>query len=388
MSALSDLQVVCVSNDVMPGSAVPVAAPGLRVFGLAAGLRAHGFEVTSVVAKSVLNHVWRGGVPAPYRPGTIGLEPGHLQAFLEARRPAVIVLTNSNQIGHLRPVPGVTLVYDFFAPKMLELSCREGGATEDQLAALRARKLEGLSRADVVIVNGAKKMDYVRDWLRQAGRDPETMPVELVNMCVPLDGQRRAGRAHTDGGPLRFGIAGYVQPWSLPGAWVQQILDVLDTGKVSLELVTPGHWGGGEAQRPTPAQRRIADHPGVHSHQALGYTAFRAFLAELDVIVDLFDHSPERELAMVTRTVVALSCGVPVVHPPFTEVAALIERYQAGWVVDSASPAEVGEVLDGIAADRELVEQRAEGARALAAEVIDPRVATTGLKRVLEGLVS
>ena len=38
------------SNDVVPGMGVPVAAPGLRVFGLEQGLRAAGVPTIVVVA--------------------------------------------------------------------------------------------------------------------------------------------------------------------------------------------------------------------------------------------------------------------------------------------------------------------------------------------------
>ena len=41
-------RVIVISNDVVPGQAMPVAAPGLRAFGLASGLRQHGFDVSVI----------------------------------------------------------------------------------------------------------------------------------------------------------------------------------------------------------------------------------------------------------------------------------------------------------------------------------------------------
>ena len=52
------------------------------------------------------------------------------------------------------------------------------------------------------------------------------------------------------------------------------------------------------------------------------------------VAVDLMRRNPERELAFASRTVHYLWCGLPVIHSRFSEVAALIEEYEAGWMVD------------------------------------------------------
>ena len=40
----------------------------------------------------------------------------------------------------------------------------------------------------------------------------------------------------------------------------------------------------------------------------------------------------ERELAFPSRTVNYLWCGLPVIHPEFSEVAHYIREYEAGWV--------------------------------------------------------
>ncbi len=41
---MSDPKIVLVANDVVPGMGLPVAAPGLRAYGLAEGLRHHGLR--------------------------------------------------------------------------------------------------------------------------------------------------------------------------------------------------------------------------------------------------------------------------------------------------------------------------------------------------------
>jgi glycosyltransferase involved in cell wall biosynthesis len=86
---------------------------------------------------------------------------------------------------------------------------------------------------------------------------------------------------------------------------------------------------------------------------------------------------------MVTRSVVSLACGVPVVHPPFTEVSAMISEYDAGWLVDPLDDGAVGAALDEVMGDPETVRRKRENARALALEVLDPAEAVKPLVEIL-----
>jgi glycosyltransferase involved in cell wall biosynthesis len=113
------------------------------------------------------------------------------------------------------------------------------------------------------------------------------------------------------------------------------------------------------------------------------FSEYRRFLAGCDVLLDLFDRTRERELAVITRSIVALCSGKPVVHPPFTEVSPLIERYDAGWLVDPADPGRVAGVLSEIVDQPQLVAEKARGARAMWERELDPAVAIEGLVRVI-----
>lgn len=378
-----DTRVILVSNDVVPGSAVPVAAPGLRVFGLAEGLRRHGFDVTIAVVRHVAQRLWGRSLPVPTVPGT-ELVAGHrLRQYLEARAPAVVILTNSNQIEHVERSEGVRIVFDFFAPKMLEQLCHPNTeAPLRELETLRQRKLRALRRADAVIVNGRKKVPYVLAWLLQTGRDVRDIPTEVVNMAVPLH-LREGPRTQ---GPLRFAIAGYLQPWSVPGDWLAALSDMVDKFDARLHVLWPGHWGARAAIAEHPLLARLRDHDRVRFATPMVFSAFQEFVAGMDVIVDLFDHNLEREYAMVTRTIVALSCGVPVIHPPFTEVSPMIAEWDAGWLVDPRDEEELSAVLAAAAGDPRVSRRKAEGARAMATECIDPRKATAPLARILDAL--
>ena len=383
-----DEKVFILSNDVVPSLGMPVAAPGLRAFGLAEGLRANGVKVKTLVTRGFTDRQWlRFGrsVPHPTAPHAEVVSARRLARYLETNAPAVAVLINSNQVDHLRPIRGVRYVLDFFAPKMLETLYQHGeGYPRDELAALRRRKIQAIELADAFIVNGKKKLPYFLAWMLQADRDVRTLPVEVVNMCAPVSFSGEAGPV---GSGVRFAVAGYLQSWSTLGSWVKVVERQLERPGMRLDLLLPWHWGGA-AERSHESRAdldRLERNGSVTTHGPMTFSEFQAFLSKIDVSIDLFQHNLEREYAMVTRSVISLACGVPVIHPPFTEVSPMIAEYDAGWLIDPPDTKALEDVISGILDDPDLVRRKKENARALASEVLDPAVAVKPLLRIMEG---
>jgi hypothetical protein len=383
-----DEKVFILSNDVVPSLGMPVAAPGLRAFGLAEGLRANGVKVKTLVTRGFTDRQWlRFGrsVPHPTAPHAEVVSARRLARYLETNAPAVAVLINSNQVDHLRPIQGVRYVLDFFAPKMLETLYQHGeGYPRDELAALRRRKIRAIELADAFIVNGKKKLPYFLAWMLQADRDVRTLPVEVVNMCAPVSFSGEAGPV---GSGVRFAVAGYLQSWSTLGSWVKVVERQLERPGMRLDLLLPWHWGGA-AERSHESRAdldRLERNGSVTTHGPMTFSEFQAFLSKIDVSIDLFQHNLEREYAMVTRSVISLACGVPVIHPPFTEVSPMIAEYDAGWLIDPPDTKALEDVIGGILDDPDLVRRKKENARALASEVLDPAVAVKPLLRIMEG---
>ena len=383
-----DEKVFILSNDVVPSLGMPVAAPGLRAFGLAEGLRANGVKVKTLVTRGFTDRQWlRFGrsVPHPTAPHAEVVSARRLARYLETNAPAVVVLINSNQVDHLRPIRGVRYVLDFFAPKMLETLYQHGeGYPRDELAALRRRKIRAIELADAFIVNGKKKLPYFLAWMLQADRDVRTLPVEVVNMCAPVSFSGEAGPV---GSGVRFAVAGYLQSWSTLGSWVKVVERQLERPGMRLDLLLPWHWGGA-AERSHESRAdldRLERNGSVTTHGPMTFSEFQAFLSKIDVSIDLFQHNLEREYAMVTRSVISLACGVPVIHPPFTEVSPMIAEYDAGWLIDPPDTKALEDVIGGILDDPDLVRRKKENARALASEVLDPAVAVKPLLRIMEG---
>jgi hypothetical protein len=383
-----DEKVFILSNDVVPSLGMPVAAPGLRAFGLAEGLRANDVKVKTLVTRGFTDRQWlRFGrsVPHPTAPHAEVVSARRLARYLETNAPAVAVLINSNQVDHLRPIQGVRYVLDFFAPKMLETLYQHGeGYPRDELAALRRRKIRAIELADAFIVNGKKKLPYFLAWMLQADRDVRTLPVEVVNMCAPVSFSGEAGPV---GSGVRFAVAGYLQSWSTLGSWVKVVERQLERPGMRLDLLLPWHWGGA-AERSHESRAdldRLERNGSVTTHGPMTFSEFQAFLSKIDVSIDLFQHNLEREYAMVTRSVISLACGIPVIHPPFTEVSPMIAEYDAGWLIDPPDTKALEDVIGGILDDPDLVRRKKENARALASEVLDPAVAVKPLLRIMEG---
>jgi hypothetical protein len=383
-------RVFIISNDIVPSLGMPVAAPGLRAFGLAEGLRANGANVKTLVVRGFVDRQWmRFGksVPHPMSPDTEVLGGFRLSRYLKTHAPATVILINSNQVDNLGPIPGIKYVLDFFAPKMLEMLYHHSGEyPEKEISELRQRKVRAIKLADGFIVNGAKKIPYFLAWLLQADRDIRDLPLEVVNMCAPLawSGPPRIGP--DSGGPVRFAVAGYLHSWSTLGNWVRVMERHLDGSNVSLDLMVPWHWSVSEHYEHTSRGdlERLADYRSVTTHGPMTFSNFQGFLSGIDVAIDLFQHNLEREYAMVTRSIIALACGVPVLHPPFTEVSPMIAEYDAGWLVDPEDKGALEAVISGIIDNPDELRRKKENARRLASAVIEPEVAVKPLVRMME----
>jgi glycosyltransferase involved in cell wall biosynthesis len=378
------VDVIVIANDIVPGFGLPVAAPGLRAHGLAKGLRANGLDAIVTVPLPLVEREWlnrSASVSWPSLSRTIAIADTNLASFVQSQKPLAVVLTNSNKFTAVQPIRETKYIYDFFAPKMKELAEISAPDREKQLAELRARKLSALDRVEAVIVNGQKKVPYVLEWLEQTKRGIDDRPVVVVDMPIencfaePID-------AHS----INVAMAGYLVPWIRFGKSLEALHVALnEIEALRLHLLMPEHWGGAKSQHPD--QERLSEirkHNRTRARSEILFDEYQRYLSRMDVFIDLFTWSAERELAMVTRTVTAIGCGLPVVHPTFTECSPLIAKYDAGWLVDPQDGEGLVALLRALTTDRELLTSKRAGAQRLAREMLSPEVATRPLVALIK----
>jgi hypothetical protein len=371
------MRAVVISNDVVPDQGGLVAAPGLRAHGLASGLRAHGIDVSTVVVADAVDRYHRVVGPLSEAPDVEVVAGSKLLRFLKSRRPVVAIMINGNQADHLQATRGVRIVYDGFAPRMLELAYRGGTYPEADLTELARLEGRAMRMADALIVNGARKVPYYLAALLQAGRDLRKIPTGVVEMAVPA----RVAPHRPVGNPPLVALTGYRQDWNPPGSWVDIATEYLGTHFRAL-VVEGRHWGAGRAQVESLRWRALLEHPAVEVRPPLPWQEFTSLWSEVDLAVDLFEQTPERRLAMVTRSVVALAHGIPVAHPPFSEVSPLITEAGAGWLVDPGDPDAVAGFFSGL--DPDDIAARRRGAQHLAGSRLNPSVAVEPLVEILQ----
>lgn len=365
------MRIIVLSNDVIPGFDVPVAAPGLRAAGIAEGLRAHGHEVTVAVPGDLLAQLFGPNVP-PAPPGARVVAPPAFMALIDEVEPAAVVFINANLTPHLHPREDVHFIYDLFAPKVLELEASIGLSSSEldqRVMDLTSIKARALGLANAVWVNGARKVNYAHEWL---GRDDVAkwrselgtglavdVDVTVVDMAVPLPHgvQPSPERTPLDERAARLGIAGYAQQWSTLNDVHPGHQRLVDAGH-ELHALLPGHWGGNPDSVPTCALPNTA----VRHAGPLAFAEFAEWVQSMDAMVDVFAPSPERRFAMITRSAVALRLGVPLIHAVDSEISDIVAANNAGWVLDPSNEAEWQQVVDELA-DPAILAAKANGAR-------------------------
>ena len=376
------MRILVISNDVIEGFGVPVAAPGLRAAGLAEGLGENGHDVTISVPEDLLGMLFDGEIPEP-PDGVAVVSPSALMDHIDATGPEVVVFINSNMSSHLEPRPDVRYVYDFFAPKMLEAtSSAQGGRP---FADIAAEKERALALADEVWVNGRRKMGYALGWMLRDGVEqlrtetfglPShrvgdlTSPLRLVEMPVPLPAGVSVDAAQGSAGPgTRLGIAGYAQNWSTLAS-VAEGHEILVGHGLELHALTPQHWAADPSRAP---QNELPD--GVVLHDGpLPFDEFAACVQGMDAMVDLFAPSAERSFAMVTRSAVALRLGVPLIHAVDSEISDIVDFYDAGWVLDP-DDRDRWHVVAAEVADPAILARKRSGAKRVSADRFAPKAA-------------
>ncbi len=324
------MSVLVVTTEPLPFPGVPVTGAGLRAWALVQGLRTRGLEAEPAIAADAVRHLSPEQVE-PLKPFLF--ERSQLPDHVRARKPDALVMQHWGLMDRLGPVD-CPLSIDLAGPHLLERHFWGSAHPERDLA----DKLAALRRADFLTCSGRRQRLYFLGFAMQGGfdpADPDLLPVIPFSVSPQLPSQREFD-------PTAFVYAGLLLPWQDPSRGLEALLRVLERrNRGHLTFIGATHPAGdvSRGQFDSILQRiQASNHASLEPARA--FTQLQEDLTRFGVAWDLMALNAERELAFPSRTVVYLSCGLPVVTQAGHELADWIVQYNAGWCLDPASPSE------------------------------------------------
>jgi hypothetical protein len=352
------MKILVLTTEPLPFPGLVTTGAGLRAWGLARGLESAGLSVEVAMPEEHLDGL------DPERRAEI--EPHcfarpRVGAFVRRRSPDAIVMQHWGLMRELGPVD-CPLAIDLAGPHLLER--RFWGSQSPE--ADRAEKIAALRQADFVVCSGRSQRLYFLPFLDQAGfdlGDPSLCPVIPFSAAPNLPPE-----AERD--PACFVYGGMFLPWQNPARPLTTLLETMEAvGRGRLRFFGGAHPSVDVSQGKFDALiERLSRHPSV---EMCGLRPFDELVGEYGragVAMDLMERNAERELAFPTRTVIYMWCGLPVIHSDYTDLAPLIERYDAGWVLDPADTTRLRETVEAILREPDVAPAKGRNARRLVAE--------------------
>ncbi|HET6313631.1 MAG TPA: glycosyltransferase, partial [Chloroflexia bacterium] len=357
-------EVLLISPDVLPVGDIPASGSGIRAWALGKGLESRGHKVRFTMPRAALQGR-EGQVPVEYARGAWTAE--NLQSMVDALAPDVIVSCGWPNLTWLLRA-NLPIALDLTGPHLLERIYQE----HLDARANSEEKLAALQRADFFTCIGERQRHYFTGWLAQAGLHPDEIGTSLQVIPYSLDPDQppHVWPSEWEGEEVLFVYGGIFLPWQNPAPALLTVATALqEQGRGRLEVIGGKHpfhavHTGGFG----PLVDRLATMPSVQMSGLLPHDALVERYTRAHVAVDVMQPNAERLLAFPSRTVHYLWCGLPVIHAAFSEVAAVIREYEAGWVVRHDDPDGLRAIVNSILADPAEAQRRGENAARLARE--------------------
>jgi predicted Zn-dependent protease len=391
------ISILLIANEAPPIKNFLTTAPGLRVYGLAEGLARHHYNVAIVAPINLRpigeekNYVFCNisNISVDY------IEMKFISSYLINKSPDICIFTNYIQYSKLdknikqkiyqHTKKRTKFIYDLFAPKILEQISSEINSRSIIDTSINL-KADALLTSDAFCINGEKKFGYILGWLASLNADL-SKPIVLTNMCLPssINNDEQAEQSFNSKPKFKFLLGGHKQSWNQSHiSYIELISKIASKEWFIVNIGKPSFTGYSESPF---AEKFVLEGKYLENHEILDYYQYKKLLKEeIDIAIDLFSLNRERQLAMVTRSIVSLSEGKPIIHPKGTEVSGFIEKYDAGWLYENES--EIFGIIDYIASKPNIVRQKKINAKKLYLEQFDPLVAVGSLARLIQELLN
>ncbi len=345
-------RVLIVCGDLPPFPGHPGSGAGLRAYGLGRGLEALGHQVIWGVPQTAIQQ----GITPPEEVADNLFAREQLPEFISARKPDAVIFQHWTMLFGLKPINAPTII-DLHGPALLETLYQD----KPGLDVFMVHKVHAFRRADFFTCAGELQKHYWYPWLLLAERD---LRQDLI-ATVPLSlSPEMPGRMPSQEPTLVYG--GFFLPWQDPVWALERVVETLEQREKGRLLFFGGKhplfsdMDSGvydRLEKKLRASRRVRI-MGVVSREEL-----LAHYASATAAVDLMARNPERELAFNSRTVEYLWTGLPVIHQPWSELAGLIQEYDAGWLIQVGDEPSLDKVLGEILDDPESVSRKSDRAR-------------------------
>ncbi len=256
--------------------------------------------------------------------------------------PDCVVCVQLEEAPHLANL-GIPLVLDLYAHRLLEsMHAEDFGPTIT--ATLRA-----LRCADVFLTSNPKQRLAWLGALPFAGIDLSCDPTLLIPLSTTQEKPTKPPKE-----PLVI-AGGHGWAWRRAGKGIHAVLEAMDKAdRGTLELIgaQPVDWGG-------------IKHPRLKYREACDHDSFREHLRHATAAFDLYEHHPEREIALAFRHMDYLGCALPILTTPATPLADILG--DAGW-----ANLDISEAMNDILHKPRTILRKRKAARVLAANHFDP----------------
>lgn len=357
-------EVLVISPDVLPVGDIPASGSGIRAWALGKGLEVQGHNVHYTMPAPAIKGR-EGSVPQEYVDGAWTTD--NLQSIIDNMVPDVIVSCGWPNLTWT-PRLNVPVAVDLTGPHLFERAYQNYKDTISN----SEEKIDALSKGDFFTCIGERQKYYFEAWLVQAGVPVDSLTNALAVVPYSVDPILPAHfwPADWSSTDVRFVYGGIFLPWQNPAPALTTVAKTLEeTGQGVLEVI-----GGKHPFYPIqtgvygPLIRLLSKSQHVKMSGLLPHDKLIERYVHAHVAVDMIMPNAERELAFPSRTVNYLWCGLPVIHPAFSEVADHIRRYQAGWVVPHDDPEALRDVILNILANPAEAHKRGLNAQRLASE--------------------
>ena len=349
------------AHGLYPIKGYSVTGNGVRAWGLIQGLRQRGCRVTYATPADTLRPGWDAytspGFDVVFFDGA-----SDLNESIDRIKPDVIVGINWELVDLLSKELEIPLVLDLIAPRLLEMQFQY--ATHTVIDAEMLRYMQVLGRGNHFLCSTEQQKAFYRSWLMLSGIYGGDDPIDVIpisaNPAIPQ-------RTRDVSKELTFIYGGVFWPWQRPSGYLNRVLMLLQSHGQGRLLVMGGSYPlAPEDSTASEFTDTLVSNPHLMLKPLLPYEEMEQTFLNADVAVDLSERNPERELSFSYRIVEYLRCGLPVICNHYLAIAADIESYQAGWVINTEEDSDALEaVIEDILTHPDRIAERSANAQRL-----------------------